>query len=145
MLAPTLASLLRRQIKPAVVEEERRIISRRQICKLRDILASQLGVRKTIEMGPHDSRSHEILIMLATFHDDKSRFETGLNLDETRTSKHIRGALCVLKKPGRREVSQIRSKGKRRGKGRHPFSQVSNIGAAATLCLEPASGADRAI
>ena len=96
-------------------------------------------------MRPHDNRSHEFLIVLATFHDDKSRFETGLNLDETRTSKRIGGTLCILKKPGRREVSQIRSKGKRCGEGRHPFSQLSNIGAAATLCLEPASGADRAM
>ena len=97
-LAPTSSRFPRRQIKPAVIEEERRIIRRRQICKLRDILASQLGVRKTIEMGSHDNRSHEFLIMLATFHDDMSRFETGLDLDEARTSKRIGGSLCILKK-----------------------------------------------
>ena len=110
-LAPESSRFLRRQIKPAVIEEERRIVGRRKVCKLRDILASQLGVGKTIEMRSHDNRSHKFLIMLATFHDDKSRFKTGLDLDEAHTSKRIGGSLCILKEPGRREVSQKWSKG----------------------------------
>src|SRR6266436_299709 len=96
-------------------------------------------------MSPHDNRSHEFTIMLATFHTGKSRFNTSLDLEEAHTPQRISRTFGILEEPWRRKACQKRSVCRGGGKARHPFAQVSDIRAAAALRLQPASGAECAI
>src|SRR4029079_18069616 len=140
--APTLDRFLRRQVESPVIQQKRGVIPRRQIRELRHILTSQLCTGEAVEMGPHNHRSHELLILPATFHNRERRLKTGFDLNEASPAQSIRGTLCVLIKPGRREARQIWSKWRVRGKPRHPLSQPSDICVAATLRLQPATGAE---
>src|SRR6266478_591571 len=87
-------------------------------------------------MSPHDNRSHEFLIMLATFHNGKSRFNTSLDLDEAHMPQRISRTFGILEEPWRRKACQKRSVCRGGGKARHPFAQVSDIRAAAALRLQ---------